>query len=77
MTTYELLKTIDADKFNLLVRNKILMPEWRRWLKAYEYFTECCKKTGRMEAYIAAGEKFYISSEQVRRIVRRMETGVY
>ena len=76
MTTYDLLKTIEPNQFNEFVRIGIIAPEWKRWMKVYENFREHCKDMGRMEAYIAAGEKYYTSSDNVRKIVRRMETAV-
>lgn len=76
MNTYDLLKTIEPKRFAELVRIGIITPEWKRWKLVYEYFQECRAKMGRMEAYIAAGEKYYTSSDNVRKIVRRMEAAV-
>ena len=72
MTTYDLLRTIEPAQMNEFVRAGIIAQEWRRALRVYEYFRECCKKTGKMDAYDLTGEKFCMSDENVRKIIRRL-----
>lgn len=76
MTTYELIKTIEPNKLNTLVRAGIVSPEWRRSVLVYDYFIEMCKTTGRMDAYDLTGQKFYMSDENVRKIVRKLQVRV-
>lgn len=76
MTTYELIKTIEQSKLNALVRAGIISPEWRRSVLVYDYFIEMCKTTGRMDAYDLTGQKFYMSDENVRKIVRKLQVQV-
>lgn len=73
MTTYDLLKTIDRTQLNKLVRAGIIAQEWRRAVLIYEYYQEQCKCTGKMDAYDLTGQKFYMSDENVRKIVRRLQ----
>jgi hypothetical protein len=72
MTTYDLLRTIEPTRMNEFVRAGIIAQEWRRSVRVYEYFMECCKKTGKMDAYDLTGEKFCMSDENVRKIIRRL-----
>lgn len=76
MTTYELIKAIEPSKLNALVRAGIISPEWRRSVLVYDYFIEMCKTTGRMDAYDLTGQKFYMSDENVRKIVRKLQVRV-
>lgn len=76
MTTYELLKTIETGKLNTLVKAGIISPEWRRSVQVYDYFAEMCKTTGRMDAYDLTGQKFYMSDENVRKIIRKLQAQV-
>lgn len=76
MTTYDLLKTIDPNRLNTLVRVGIIAQEWRRAVHIYDYFQQMCKTTGRMDAYDLTGQKFYMSDENVRKIVRRLQAEV-
>lgn len=76
MTVYELLLTLEPDNLNRLVRAGIIIHEWQRALRIYEYFQECCTFTGRMDAYDRTGEKFFMSDENVRRIVRKLSAPV-
>lgn len=76
MTTYELIKTIDTGKLNTLVRAGIVSPEWRRSVQVYDYFNEMCKTMGRMDAYDLTGQRFYMSDENVRKIIRKLQTQV-
>ena len=73
MTIYELLQTIDTEQLNRLVKAGIITPEWRRSLRIYRYFLEQCKHTGKMDAYDLTGEKFCMSDENVRKIIRRLK----
>lgn len=72
MTIYELIKSIPQDMLSRLVQAKVITPEWRRSVLVYDYFQEMCKVTGRMDAYDLTGEKFYMSDENVRRIIRKL-----
>lgn len=72
MTIYDLIKSIPQDMLSRLVQAKVIAPEWRRSVQVYDYFQEMCKETGRMDAYDRTGEKFYMSDENVRRIIRRL-----
>lgn len=76
MTAYELFRTIDPARVNELVRAGIVSEEWRRAAKIYEYWQECCKGTGRMDAYDLTGQKFFMSDENVRKIIRRLQKEV-
>ena len=76
MTIYELLQTIEPEQLNRMVRAGIITPEWRRSLRVYNYFTEQCQYTGKMDAYDLTGQKFYMSDENVRKIIRRLNTAV-
>lgn len=72
MTIYDLIKSIPQDMLSRLVQAKVITPEWRRSVQVYDYFQEVCKKTGRMDAYDLTGERFYMSDENVRRIIRKL-----
>lgn len=76
MTTYELIKSIEPGKLNTLVRAGVISPEWRRSIQVYDYFNEMCKTTGRMDAYDLTGQKYYMSDENVRKIVRKLQVRV-
>lgn len=76
MTTYELLKTIEPNRLNTLVKVGIIAQEWRRAVRIYDYFQQMCKTTGRMDAYDLTGQKFCMSDENVRKIVRRLQAQV-
>lgn len=72
MNIYELIKSIPQDMLTRLVRAKVITPEWRKSVLVYDYFQQMCKETGRMDAYDRTGEKFYMSDENVRRIIRKL-----
>ena len=46
-------------------------------MRIYRYFLEqCLQNTGKMDAYDLTGEKFCMSDENVRKIIRRLKTEV-
>lgn len=73
MTTYELIKSIPDSKRGELIEAGIIPVQWVRYVCIYEYVTEkITSGVNKMDAYSLAGEKFYTSEENVRRIVARM-----
>lgn len=73
MTTYELLKTITPERMHLMVIAGIITPEWRRATQIYDYFEQQRQHTGVMDAYDLTGERFFMSDENVRKIIRKLK----
>lgn len=73
MTTYELIKGIPEDRRNELISAGIIPAQWARYMLIYEFVTaRIGAGINKMDAYSLAGEKYYTSEENVRRIVARM-----
>lgn len=76
MTVYELIRKMEPGMLERLVKAGVMTPEWRRSVLIYDYFTVMCGRTGRMDAYDLTGQKFYMSDENVRKIIRRLSAPV-
>lgn len=76
MTVYELIRSIPEEKLKLMVSAKIITPEWKRAVSVYEFYMQQVKKTGRMDAYDLTGQHYFMSDENVRKIVCRMRREV-
>lgn len=73
MTTYDLIKTLDAEKRDSLIRAGIIPEQWTRFVLIYEYWQRLVDGgVPKMDAYWQAGEKYFASDCNVRRIVSRM-----
>lgn len=76
MTIYELMKSIEPSKLSALVGAGIIPPEWKRAVSVYEHYLKLCSTHGKMDSYDLTGERFFMSDENVRRIVRKMKREV-
>lgn len=73
MTTYELIKGIPQHDRERLISAGIIPAQWARYMLIYEHVTTSIQSgMNKMDAYSLAGEKYYTSEENVRRIVARM-----
>lgn len=73
MTTYELIKSMPDAERERMVRADIISDKWKRYIQIYEYWLECIRQgEGKMDAYLLAGDKYFMNEDNVRKVVAMM-----
>lgn len=77
MTVYELAKTLDAEQLEKMTKAGIVAASVTRYVFIYEKFVRLLKEGfGTMEAYAEISQTCFTSEENVRKIIRKMQSEI-
>ncbi len=72
MSIYERILHIDENTFDRLMSTGFMRANAKRDLQIYEYYLAECEKHGSMQAITNAAEKFFLSTDHIKRVIYRV-----
>lgn len=69
MSIYQQILQIDETTFDNLLATGFLRANAKRDLRIYEYYLAECEKYGSMQAITNSAEKFFLSTDHIKRVI--------